>query len=286
MSHSLPPSGHSYFVPNNSYWPIYCSLALLFVMSGFILMFNGFDYGTIVFVVGLLSTFYTMYGWWRDVAVESEGGSYQKWEDTSFRWGMGWFIFSEVMFFAAFFGALFYARILSVPDLASVDSKLLWPNFEAVWPTAGPYFTEPFQTISPWHAPLYNTIILMTSSVTVTWAHHALIDNKRKQLNIGLLITILLGVVFLILQAEEYAEAYQQLNLRLDSGIYGSTFFMLTGFHGLHVTIGTICLIVIFVRCLLGHFKPTHHFGFEAVAWYWHFVDVVWLLLFIIVYIL
>lgn len=276
----------SYFVPGNSRWPALCSIAVFLVACGFISLFNGIAGAPIIFIVGKIFLFYVMYGWWKDVAVESEGGSYKQWEDVSFRWGMGWFIFSEVMFFAAFFGSLFYARVIAVPDLASENSKLLWPTFEAIWPTAGPHAIEEFSTISPWTAPLYNTIILLTSSVTVTWAHHAIIADNRKQVNIGLALTILLGVIFLILQAEEYVHAYRDLNLRLDSGIYGSTFFMLTGFHGLHVTIGTICLIVIFARCLLGHFSPKHHFGFEAVAWYWHFVDVVWLLLFVIVYIL
>jgi cytochrome c oxidase subunit 3 len=284
MSH--PPSAPHYFVPSNSRWPILCSVTLLFVVTGFVLLFNALPGGTAIFTLGLVGLFGVMYGWWKAVAVESEIGEYKSWEDLSFRWGMGWFIFSEVMFFAAFFGALFYARALSVPDLASPDNKILWPDYQAAWPTSGPYFTESFSTIPVLGAPLINTIILLTSSVTVTWAHHALIANHRKQVVIGLALTVLLGVVFLILQAEEYVEAYGHLNLRLDTGIYGSTFFMLTGFHGFHVTVGTICLIVILARCLVGHFKPDHHFGFEAVAWYWHFVDVVWLLLFFLVYIL
>lgn len=281
--HSSSPH---YFVPENSRWPITTSLALLLVTGGFVMLFNSYSGGTAVFIAGLVFLLYTMYGWWRHVAQESESGRYKDWEDASFRWGMGWFIFSEVMFFAAFFGVLFYARNISVPDLGGAHSKLIWPDYTAVWPTAGPYFTAPFETIPAFGVPLANTLILLTSGVTVTWAHWALKLNNRRQLIIGLALTVLLGVIFLILQAEEYAHAYGDLNLRLDTGIYGSTFFMLTGFHGMHVTIGTIGLIVILARCLAGHFTPEHHFGFEGVAWYWHFVDVVWLLLFVLVYIL
>lgn len=237
-----------------------------------------------MFVVGFVVLLYVMVGWWGDVARESEGGRYKDWEDMSFRWGMGWFIVSEVMFFGAFFGVLFYARNISVPDLGAAHSKILWPEYNAIWPTAGPYFSDKFGTIPTFGVPAINTLILLTSGATVTFAHWALKLNNRRNLIIGLALTAMLGILFLILQAEEYAHAYQDLDLRLNTGIYGSTFFMLTGFHGLHVTIGTICLIVILGRCLVGHFKPEHHFGFEAVAWYWHFVDVVWLLLFVLVY--
>lgn len=273
-----------YFVPANSKWPVYGAVASLATVTGMLMMFNELTGGSVVFAAGLILLFYTMFGWWGDVAQESETGQYKQWEDMSFRWGMGWFIFSEVMFFAGFFGALFYARVLSVPDLAEVHNKFIWPQFEALWPTAGPNYDGEFGTIPAFGVPLANTLVLLASGVTVTWAHWALKINNRRHLAIGLALTILLGVIFLILQAEEYIHAYQDLNLRLDTGIYGSTFFMLTGFHGMHVTIGTICLIVILARCLAGHFSPEHHFGFEAVAWYWHFVDVVWLFLFVVVY--
>jgi cytochrome c oxidase subunit 3 len=280
------PSAPSYFVPANSRWPILSCAALLFVMSGFVLLFNGIGGGAAVFAAGMAFLLYTMFGWWRAVSLESESGSYKNWEDASFRWGMGWFIFSEVMFFAAFFGALFYARVISVPDLAATHSKVIWPQFDAVWPTAGPYFAANFSTIPAFGIPAINTAILLASGATVTWAHWGLLANKRGQLIAGLALTVALGVVFLILQAYEYVEAYGELNLRLDSGIYGSTFFMLTGFHGFHVTVGAIGLVVILARCLAGHFTPERHFGFEAVAWYWHFVDVVWLLLWVFVYFL
>lgn len=273
-----------YFVPENSRWPVYAAVAALAVVSGMLLIFNELSGGWAALLTGLALLFYTMFRWWGDVAKESEGGRYKDWEDRSFRWGMGWFIFSEVMFFAGFFGALFYARTLSVPDLGASHSKILWPQFDAVWPTAGPYFSDAFGTIPAFGVPLVNTIVLLTSGVTITWAHHALRAGDRRQLAAGLALTILLGLAFLFLQAEEYIHAYSDLNLRLDTGIYGATFFMLTGFHGMHVTIGTICLIAILARCLAGHFTPRRHFGFEAVAWYWHFVDVVWLFLFIVVY--
>ena len=279
MSHA-----NHYFVPANSKWPIFCAISALAIVVGLILIFNELPAAKIVFILGFGLLVYTMFGWWSDVAQESESGSYKAWEDRSFRWGMGWFIFSEVMFFAGFFGVLFYARVLSVPDLGAVHSKLIWPQFDAIWPTAGPHYQQEFDTIPAFGVPLANTLILLTSGITVTWAHWALKADNRKQLLIGLALTVLLGIGFLYLQAEEYIHAYSDLNLRLDTGIYGSTFFMLTGFHGLHVTIGTICLFVILIRCWAGHFKPDHHFGFEAVAWYWHFVDVVWLFLFIVVY--
>ncbi len=202
----------------------------------------------------------------------------------SFRWSMSWFIFSEVMFFAAFFGALFYIRNLSVPDLGGIQSKLLWPNYAAQWPTNGPYETGQF---SPMHAmgiPLLNTIILLTSGVTLTIAHHALKAGHRGSLQLWLFLTIALGFTFVGFQAYEYHHAYTEMNLKLSTGVYGSTFFMLTGFHGLHVTIGATMLTVMLFRVFKGHFDAEHHFAFEASAWYWHFVDVVWLLLFVLVY--
>jgi cytochrome c oxidase subunit 3 len=213
--------------------------------------------------------------------------------DRSFRMGMMWFIFSEVMFFAAFFGALFYARNLAVPWLAGdgvkIFNKMLWPDFDGVWPSNGPAVIGPrangsFETVPALGLPALNTAILLASSVTVTIAHEALISGKRLRLKIFLAATFLLGFTFVYMQAKEYHEAYTELGLQLGTGIYGSTFFMLTGFHGLHVTVGAIMLTVIWLRVLRGHFTPQRHFGFEAVAWYWHFVDVVWLGLFIFVY--
>jgi cytochrome c oxidase subunit 3 len=197
---------------------------------------------------------------------------------------MTWFIFSEVMFFAAFFGALFYVRNMSVPDLGDLGQKLLWPDYTAGWPTNGPYLKEVFEPMQAIGIPLLNTIILVTSGGTLTVAHYALKSGNRGALKFWLFVTIVLGFTFLGFQAYEYTHAYSEMNLKLSTGVYGSTFFMLTGFHGFHVTIGAIMLSVMLGRALRGHFDAEHHFAFEAAAWYWHFVDVVWLLLFILVY--
>ncbi|HEX2649156.1 MAG TPA: cytochrome c oxidase subunit 3 [Burkholderiales bacterium] len=274
-----------YSVPQPMPWPIMGSVALFMMALGAVFVFNQMSGGWIGIAAGLVLLVYMMVRWFGDVIRESEGGKYSGWEDLSFRWGMSWFIFSEVMFFAGFFGALFWARQMSVPDLASLDhSTYLWPGFSSHWPSAGPGLGEKFTPMGAWGIPAINTFLLLTSGVTVTIAHWALKEGKRSVLNLFLFLTILLGVVFLACQAYEYSHAYSELNLKLSSGAYGSTFFMLTGFHGFHVTCGAIMLTVIWFRCLAGHFKPDHHFAFEGVAWYWHFVDVVWLGLFIFVY--
>ncbi len=273
-----------YFIPDPSYWPIFGSVALLCMAFGAAAWMNGVPPGKYLLIVGFCILFYMMFGWFGTVARESEGGRYNKQVDTSFRWGMSWFIFSEVMFFGAFFGALFYMRVLSVPDLGSLESKLLWPDFTAQWPTAGPGLGEKFTPMGAWGIPALNTLLLLSSGVTVTIAHWGLLRNNRAQLIWGLVATVALGITFIGFQAYEYGHAYSELNLKLTSGAYGSTFYMLTGFHGFHVTVGTLMLIVILGRSIAGHFTAEHHFGFEGVAWYWHFVDVVWLLLFILVY--
>ena len=273
-----------YFIPQPSSWPVIGSIGLFGMATGAALWFNGTPWGKYVVLAGFAVLVYMMFGWFGKVIHESEGGSYNQQVDGSFRWGMGWFIFSEVMFFAAFFGALFYARVLSVPWLGDLEHKLLWPDFSSQWPTAGPDAADPFTPMGAWGIPAFNTLLLLSSGVTVTWAHWALKANHRGQLILGLILTIALGFTFLGFQAYEYLHAYSELNLRLSSGIYGSTFYMLTGFHGFHVTVGAIMLTVILFRCVAGHFRPDHHFGFEGVSWYWHFVDVVWLLLFVLVY--
>jgi cytochrome c oxidase subunit III len=276
--------GH-YFVPQPMPWPIIGSTALFMMAIGAVFLFNGTTAGWIGIAAGLMTLVYMMFRWFGAVIRESESGKYHGWEDLSFRWGMSWFIFSEVMFFAAFFGALFYIRVISVPDLATLESNaLVWPDFTSHWPSAGPNFAERFSPMAAWGIPAINTLLLLSSGVTVTIAHYALKENNRGLLNLFLFFTIALGVLFLSLQVYEYGHAYSELNLKLTTGVYGSTFFMLTGFHGFHVTCGAIMLTVILARCLSGHFKPDQHFGFEAVAWYWHFVDVVWLGLFIFVY--
>ena len=280
----LSPSAR-YFIPDPSRWPIFGSIALLCMASGAASWFNGVSWGKFLVLAGALILFYMMAGWFGAVAHESEGGRYNKQVDASFRWGMSWFIFSEVMFFGAFFGALFYMRVISVPDLGGLESQqLIWPGFKSGWPVSGPGIREQFTTMGAWGIPALNTLILLSSGVTVTWAHWGLLKNNRSQLILGLIMTVALGTAFLGFQIYEYAHAYSELNLKLTMGAYGATFFMLTGFHGFHVTMGTIMLIVILFRCVAGHFRPEHHFGFEGVAWYWHFVDVVWLLLFIFVY--
>jgi cytochrome c oxidase subunit III len=274
-----------YYVPEPSTWPIFGSFALLSMAMGAASWFNGAGWGKYLVFFGLAMLFYMLAGWFSTVAHESEGGKYNKQVDTAFRWGMGWFIFSEVMFFGAFFGALFYMRVISVPDLGSLESQaLIWPGFKPGWPVSGPGITEQFTPMGAMGIPAINTLILLTSGATVTWAHWGLLKNNRSQLIWGLALTVALGLLFLSLQIYEYAHAYSELNLKLTMGAYGATFFMLTGFHGFHVTVGTIMLIVILFRSVAGHFRPEHHFGFEGVAWYWHFVDVVWLGLFIFVY--
>ena len=281
-----------YYVPHGSRWPVVASVALFITMFGFSGWLNESSWGRPVFFVGLVSLAAILFKWFADVIGESLRGYYNKQVDTSFRMGMMWFIFSEVMFFAAFFGALFYARQYAMPWLNGegdgvMTNTVLWPGFAAGWPSNGPAaIGGQFQTIPAWGLPLVNTLILLSSGVTVTIAHHALKAGHRKQLLAFLGFTILLGASFLYFQATEYMEAYKELNLTLGSGIYGSTFFMLTGFHGAHVTLGTIMLSIIWLRCLKGHFSRDDHFAFEAVAWYWHFVDVVWLGLFLFVYVL
>lgn len=286
-----------YYVPQPSKWPIITAIGLGFMAIGAATCFHGDKYGPYVLTVGIFILIYIMVGWFGSVINESQSGLYNAQVDRTFRWGMFWFIFSEVMFFAGFFGALFYIRNFSVPWLGGEGAftkmgthEFLWPQFQAQWPllhNPNPQmFPNPAHDMPPLWLPLFNTFALLTSSVTITIAHHALIENKRKTLAVMLLATILLGISFLGLQATEYHEAYTEFKMRLDSGAYGTTFFMLTGFHGAHVTIGTIMLISMLYRCLRGAFTAPHHFAFQATAWYWHFVDVVWLSLFIYVYVL
>jgi cytochrome c oxidase subunit 3 len=277
-----------YYLPQPSLWPIIGSVALLVMAVGGVMTMREIDHGGWVLLAGLAILLYMMYGWFGEVIRDSEAGRYNKQVDSSFRWSMSWFIFSEVMFFAAFFGALFYTRVLSVPWLADAETgSMLWEGFTATWPTAGPGLTADglkFTPMGAWGLPAINTLLLLTSGVTVTWAHWGLKKNKRSQLIIGLAMTVALGALFLSLQAYEYHHAYTEMGLTLGAGAYGATFFMLTGFHGFHVLIGTTMLIIMLLRSIAGHFTADHHFAFEAVSWYWHFVDVVWVLLFILVY--
>jgi cytochrome c oxidase subunit 3 len=279
-----------YYVPHGSHWPIIASVALTVGVVGLANWFNGNASGQLITIIGLGLIVFMMFGWFGSVIRESLTGKYNEQVDRSFRQGMMWFIFSEVMFFAAFFGALFYARVLSVPWLLGADfstHEYLWEGYGETWPTNGPAIVGgAFETIGAWGIPAINTLLLLTSGVTITLSHHALKVNDQKNTVMWLAATVLLGIVFLGFQGYEYLHAYRDLNLTLESGIYGSTFFMLTGFHGMHVTLGTIMLLVIMIRAAKGHFTADKHFAFEGVAWYWHFVDVVWLGLFIFVYVL
>lgn len=289
-----------YYVPAQSKWPIIATLGLLITVVGLGTWFNDLkaeradSNGPLIFFVGGLFLAYMLFGWFGSVIKESRSGLYSAQMDLSFRWGMSWFIFSEVMFFAAFFGVLFYVRTFAGPWLGGEGDKgianMLWPGFEYSWPllnTPDPkLYPAPSGVISAWGLPLLNTVLLVSSSFTLTFAHHALRKNQRKPLTLWLALTLILGAAFLVFQAEEYIHAYSELGLTLGSGIYGATFFMLTGFHGAHVTLGAIMLTVMLVRVMRGHFSPEHHFGFEAAAWYWHFVDVVWIGLFTFVYVL
>jgi cytochrome c oxidase subunit 3 len=307
----------SYYVPEQSKLPIITATGMGIMAYGAASWVVGG--GNYVFLAGTLIMVAVMYKWWSIVIDENMRGLANDQLKHSYVLGMLWFIFSEVMFFAAFFGALFYVRVMAnawlggeaavgvfsdVPtDAAAANNALLWPGYVADWPAmvtpdqaangANAIFKGPEQAMSfPGWAnllkwlPLWNTVILLTSSFTVHIAHTGIKNNNRKQFVTWLGITVLLGVIFLALQALEYYEAYYHMGLTLDSGIYGTTFFMLTGFHGAHVTLGTIMLLIAFLRSLKGHFNSKDQFGFEAAAWYWHFVDVVWVGLFLFVYVL
>lgn len=287
------PQGQTpyYFVPAPSQFPVLTAVGMLLIIFGAGQWVNGHGWAAWVTLAGLLFWAWVMQGWFRQAISESEGGLYGKRIDISFRWSMSWFIFSEVMFFGAFFGALYWTRLHALPNLGSLDNAILWPDFKAVWPSAAPGATgspagivEPFATMGPWPLPTINTALLLTSGVTLTIAHHALLANHRSKAILWMWITVLLGATFLGVQGYEYMHAYRDLNLKLSSGAYGSTFFMLTGFHGFHVFVGMLMLLFITIRLMKGHFTPQRHFGFEGAAWYWHFVDVVWLGLYIVVY--
>jgi cytochrome c oxidase subunit 3 len=280
-----------YYVPGPSRHPVLAAIGLFFVILGAGQWVNGHQWGAYSLMFGLLWWAFVLQQWFREAIRESETGLYSARIDTSFRWSMSWFIFSEVMFFGAFFGALYWTRVHSVPNLGSIDNALLWPDFKAAWPssvagaTASPAGTiEPFGTMGPFWLPTINTALLLTSGITLTIAHHALRASQRGKTIAFMWLTVLLGVTFLFVQGYEYHHAYAELNLKLSSGVYGSTFFMLTGFHGFHVFVGMLMLLFITVRLMRGHFTPDRHFGFEGAAWYWHFVDVVWLGLYVVVY--
>ena len=292
MSAATPHGAQPYyFVPAPSRFPVLTALGLLLVIFGAGQWINSHAWGAYVLLAGFALVVFILQQWFRTAIGESEGGLYSDRIDVSFRWSMSWFIFSEVMFFGAFFSALYWTRLHALPNLGNLENAVLWPDFKAVWPSSGVGFTgspagivEPFQTMGPWPIPTINTLLLLSSGVTLTIAHHALVAGHRARCIAFMWITVLLGITFLGFQIFEYHHAYTELNLKLSSGAYGSTFYMLTGFHGFHVFVGTLMLLFITIRLMQGHFTPQRHFGFEGAAWYWHFVDVVWLGLYIVVY--
>ncbi|MEI6382472.1 MAG: cytochrome c oxidase subunit 3 [Betaproteobacteria bacterium] len=291
MSSNSNGAAPYYFVPEPSRHPAMAALGLFFVIMGASQWVNSVEWGKYSLILGLAIVFVVLFQWFMQAITESESGQYGHKVDLSFRWSMSWFIFSEVMFFGAFFSALWWMRVHSVPELGNINNAILWPDFKAVWPsvsagaTASPAgIIEPFTAMTPFWLPTINTALLLSSGVTITIAHHALRENKREQTLLFMWLTVILGLVFLFVQGYEYAHAYSDMNLKLTSGAYGSTFFMLTGFHGFHVFLGMLMLFFITLRIQKGHFTADKHFGFEGAAWYWHFVDVVWLGLYILVY--
>ncbi len=258
---SQTTQGHDYHLVDPSPWPLVGSVAALALALGFIAGMQGYGYAWMV--PGLLLMGYVMFAWWRDVVREAEHeGHHTPVVQLHHRYGMVLFIASEVMFFVAWFWAYFNAAFFPTAEIGGT------------WPPKG------IAVFDPWHLPFMNTLILLLSGTTVTWAHHALVEGNRKGFIQGLTLTVVLGAFFTCVQAYEYHHAA----FAFKDGIYASTFYMATGFHGAHVIIGTIFLLVCLLRGLKGHFTPTHHFGFEAAAWYWHFVDVVWLFLFVAIY--
>lgn len=282
-------ASESYYIPESSRWPLVTSVGLLLTMFGLGFTVNGSSVGLVLLGMGTVTMAYLFFNWFGDVIAENQSGIYNSQVDMSFRHAMVWFILSEVFFFLCFFGSLFYIRIISLPWLGGEGqlgiSNMLWPGFVMEWPTDGPgHVAGAYQAMSAVGIPAINTLILLTSGVTITWAHWGLKKDNQKQLVRGLIATVALGLLFVTLQIYEYGHAYTEMNLTLETGIYGATFYMMTGFHGLHVTIGAIMLMAILSRAVKGHFTLNNHFGFEGVAWYWHFVDVVWLILFVSVY--
>ncbi len=264
---------HDYHLVDPSPWPFIGSVAAFITAVGAVMWMHGST--SAIMLVGFVLVAYTMFMWWRDVIAEAHKGDHTPVVALHLRYGMIMFIASEVMFFVAWFWAFFNASLFSGEAIQQAAVAATG----GVWPPKG------IHVFNPWDLPFLNTLILLTSGTTVTWAHHALLNNDRKGLVWGLVLTVVLGLLFTGVQAYEYAHAAFAFSRDNGGNIYGSTFFMATGFHGFHVIIGTIFLIVCLLRAIKGHFTPQQHFGFEAAAWYWHFVDVVWLFLFACVYV-
>lgn len=272
---------HDYHLVDPSPWPAVGATSAFITAVGAVMYFH--ESGSWLLVLGLIGIMFTMFMWWRDVINEAQvTKDHTPVVQLHMRYGMIMFIASEVMFFVAWFWAYFDAALFpgSVKEIAEGGGQLIG-MVERNEVTGGQWPPEGIVTFDPWELPLVNTLILLTSGTTVTWAHHALLKNDRKGLVWGLFITVVLGVLFTATQAFEYMHA----EFKFADNIYGATFFMATGFHGFHVIVGTICLTVMLFRAMAGHFTPKQHFGFEAAAWYWHFVDVVWLFLFACIYV-
>lgn len=254
---------HPYHLVDPSPWPLIAAMGCLFLTFGLVMFFHGYVGWSLMVTTGFVTVFYVMYVWWRDIVREATyEGQHTNQVQAGLRNGMILFIISEVMFFFAFFWAFFHSALAPVPEIGSL------------WPPLG------IETIDAWGVPLLNTVILLSSGVTVTWAHHAIVCGNRKNAIQGLFATIIFAIFFTFLQGLEYVDA----GFTISDSVYGSTFFLATGFHGFHVIVGTIFLIISTMRLINHHFTKEHHFGFEAAAWYWHFVDVVWLFLFVVIY--
>jgi len=292
-------SNNTYYVPDQSKFPLFMSMSMFLMLFGFGYVLNGINsdnvstVSVLASVAGLIAVCSIVFLWLRTVVIESIEGKTSAQLKKSFYMGMVWFIFSEVCFFAALFGTLFYVRTMSVPWLGGEGDKgssnMLWECFNTMWPlidTPDPQQFPPMTgEVDPWHIPFYNTCLLVASSVFIHWAESAMHKGERQKMIGWLAMTLIFGFIFLYLQGVEYHEAWTELALTLNSGIYGSTFYLLTGFHGMHVSLGVIMVSVVFFRTLKGHFSKEDEFGFMAASWYWHFVDVVWIILFIFVYV-
>jgi len=290
MSHDSAHQAHF----EGSRWPIFGSIGLFLIAVGFVNWIHDNTVGPYIFLLGALVFSYMLYGWFAAVIKENQAGLYLNEQARSaFRWGMFWFIFTEAAFFITFFGVLFYTRVLSVPWLGGAGTGelthlILWPGFKGVWPvihTPNPAkFLGPTSGLDPWGVPVLNTLALLLSDVAITWGYWGQLKGRRHQLNIGLAITLILSVTFIWLQVIEYGNAYFNKHLMMSSGIYGATFYMLTGVHATHVIAGIIMLLVLLGRSFKGHFDTKNNFAIGAISWYWHFIDVLWIALFIFVY--
>jgi cytochrome c oxidase subunit III len=274
----------TYYLPEPSPWPIFGAVALLAMAIGAAGWVNHASEGPYVVGGGVVLLAVMLIGWFGTVIREGNSRLFNGQVDTSFHLGMAWFIFTEAMVFATLFAALFYLRLYSVPDLASGESASLWPGFRATWPTAGPQFSGSFTRLAAWGVPAINTVVLLSSGAMVSLASSAIARGNLTRFKLQLALVIVLGVAFLCLQASEYHRAFTQLNLNFSTGVYGATFFILTGLHGVHVAIGAVFLAIVLARTFGGQITREHHFAFTAGSWYWHFVGVAWVVLFVLVY--